>query len=263
MSLVYLTLSVFLVLYCSAPSPSIAGPYIEFGTGVTTRGVVEEGFTGEGEATLVDPATGVQEGNVDSTRILAEFGWTFGDRVQLYGNIGGIDLKIDEFDNFGGDVDVMFGGGLKVNWYTSPNPSRFSAFTDVSALTFSAEDRISSTFVLDGVAGQESFSRVADEKIRWTEYTVKLGVSMVHPVLDRPYGGIRLSRVDGTDTVTFRPGRNFETADRRKLDLDEASNFGLFAGTMLFFDQEEKAGVNLEISLIDEASFSAMFRLNF
>jgi hypothetical protein len=232
---------------------------------VTTRSVAEEGLTAEGETTLVDPATGVQEGNVDSTRVLAEIGWTFGDRVQLYGNVGGVNLRGGAaFDDFRGDVDVMLGGGLKVNWYTSPSPSRLSAFTDFSALTFNAEDRIASNFVFDGTTGEESFvRRVADEKIRWTEYTVKLGVSMVHPVLDRPYGGIRLSRVDGSDTVTFRPGAGFETADRRKLDLEETSNFGLFAGTTLFFDQQEKAGINLEISLIDEASFSAAFRLNF
>ena len=86
---------------------------------------------------------------------------------------------------------------------------------------------------------------------------------MVHPVLDRPYGGIRLSKVDGSDTVTFRPNQMFGTADRRTLDLEEDDNFGLFAGTTLFFDQAEKAGINLELNLIDEFSFNAAFRFSF
>ncbi len=85
---------------------------------------------------------------------------------------------------------------------------------------------------------------------------------MVHPILDRPYGGIRLSKIDGSDTVTFRPTEMFETA-RRKLDLEEDDNFGLFAGTTLFFDPQEKAGLNLELNLIDEFSFNAAFRFNF
>ena len=249
------TLAALFFLCFIVPHPSFAGPYIEFGVGVNTRDVVEEGLTEEGETTLVDPATGVQKGNADSTRVMAEIGWNFGERVQLYGNVGGIDLKIDEFDDFNGDLDIALGGGVKVNWYTSPGPSRLSVFTDFGALTFNSEDTISTRF-------QDSF-RVADEKIRWTEYTLKLGVSMVHPVLDRPYGGIRLSKVDGSDTVTFRPDQMFGTADRRRLDLTEDDNFGLFAGTTLFFDPEEKAGLNLELNLIDEFSFVAAFRFNF
>ena len=263
MTFVRRTLAALLFLCFPLSNPSIAGPYIEFGVGASTRGAVEEGLTQEGETTLVDPPTGVQKGNAASTRVLTEIGWSFGDRVYLYGNVGGIDLKIDEFDDFNGDLDIALGGGAKVNWYTSPSPSRLSVFTDFSALTFKAEDTISTRFVLNGAAGPESFFRVADEKIRWTEYTLKLGVSIVHPVFDRPYGGIRLSKVDGSDTVTFRPDQMFSTADRRKLDLTEDDNFGLFAGTTLFFDQHEKAGLNMELNLIDEFSFIAAFRFNF
>ncbi len=256
------TLATLFFLCFTAPHFSVAGPYIEFGAGIHNRVMVEEGLTDEGKTALVDPATGVQKGNADSTRVMAEIGWNFGDRVQLYGNVGGIDLKIDEFDNFNGDFDLVLGGGVKVNWYTSPSPSRLSVFTDFGALTFSSEDTISTKFVLNEAAGPESFFRVADEKIRWTEYALKLGVSMVHPVLDRPYGGIRLSKIDGSDTVTFRPNEMFETT-QRKLDLEEDKNFGLFAGTTLFFDPHEKVGLNLELHVIDEFSFNIAFRLNF
>ena len=253
---------ILLLLFC--PDFVMAGgPYMEFGVGVSTRDVVEEGVTDEGETTLVDPGTGVQKGDADSTRILAEIGWNFGNRVEVYGQVGGVDLKINEFDDFNGDLDIALGGGLKVNWYTSPRPSRLAVFTDINALTFQSKDTVSSRFVVDGAAGPESFFRVADEKIRWTEYTLKMGVSMVHPILDRPYGGIRLSKLDGSDTVTFRADQRFSTADRRKLDLKEDKNFGLFAGTTLFFDQQEKAGLNLELNVLDEFSFIAAFRLNF
>ena len=265
MTFVRRTLATLLFLCFTAPYPSIAGPYIEFGVGIHTRDVVEEGLTEAGETTLVDPATGVQKGNADSTRVLAEIGWNFGDRVQLYGNVGGIDLKVDEFDDFNGDFDLALGGGVKINWYTSPTPSRLSVFTDFGALTFNAEDMISTCFGFDGPS-QDCPTinfRVADEKIRWTEYTLKLGMSMVHPILDRPYGGIRLSKVDGSDKLTFRPNADFPTADRRRLNLEEDDNFGLFAGTTLFFDQQERAGLNLELNLIDEFSFITAFRLNF
>ena len=263
MTLARCTLATMAFLGLSTPFPSAAGPYIELAVGVSTRDIVEEGLTQEGESTLVDPATGVQKGNADSTRALAEIGWNFGERVTLYGTVGGVDLKIDEFDDFNGDFDVALGGGVNVNWYTAPSPSRLSVFTDFSALTFRAEDTISARFVFDGVAGQESISRIADEEIRWTEYTVKLGVSMVHPVLDRPYGGIRLSKVDGSDTVTFRPTPGLQNADQRKLDLEEDNNFGLFAGTTLFFDQRERAGLNLELNLIDEFAFITAFQFRF
>jgi len=267
MTFVHRILATLLFLCFTAPYSSIAGPYIEFGVGVTTRDVVEEGLTEEGRTALVDPETGADKlksvGNADSTRVLAEIGWNFADRVQLYGTVGGVDLKIDEFDNFNGNINFALGGGAKVNWYTSPSPSRLSVFTDFSALTFKSEDTIATTFFPDGAADPVGFVGVADEKIRWTEYTLKLGVSMVHPILDRPYGGIRLSKVNGTDTVTFRSDQMFAPVEPRKLDLEEDDNFGLFAGTTLFFDQQEKAGLNLELNVIDEFSFIAAFRLNF
>ena len=98
MTLVRRTLAALFFLCFVVPHPSFAGPYIEFGVGVNTRDVVEEGLTPDGEATLFE---GVEKGNADSTRAIAEIGWNFGDRVQLYGNVGGIDLKIDEFNEIG------------------------------------------------------------------------------------------------------------------------------------------------------------------
>ena len=244
-----------LILCFFIPASSIAGPYIELGVGVTTRDVIEEGLTETGETILTDPPTGVGRGIADSTRSLSEIGWNFGDRVTLYGNIGAVDLKIDEFDDFNSDFEVALGGGAKINWYTSPGPNRLSLFTDFSVLTFSASDTVSGRF--------EDTFRVADEDIRLTEYTLKLGVSMVHPTLDQPYAGIRLSTINGSDTVSFRPDQNFSTAVTRKLDITEDDNFGLFAGTTFFFDQQEKAGLNIELNIIDEFSFITAFRLNF
>ena len=108
------TLSAFLFLLCFiSPYPSIAGPYIEFGVGVHSRDIIEEGFTDAGEI-ILDSATGVQKGSAASTRVLAEIGWKFKDRVELYGNIGGIDMNIDQFNDFKGDFDVALGGGAKV-----------------------------------------------------------------------------------------------------------------------------------------------------
>ena len=227
-----------LSLIIGVPGAWAAGPYIQLEAGVLSRDVVEEdpslvGFKFRGEAV--------------STRLMAKVGVELGELADLYVQGGGADLSVDEFNNYDGDLSGAYGGGVRLNLYRSPHRDRFTLFADFSALWFETDDRVETE-----ISGSRE---IVDETIEWNEYTALLGASGRYDGF-QPYGGIRLSWIDGTDKIR---SPDF-SAD---LDLEEDDNFGIFGGVDIFLDRTEKTALNFEVSLFDQDSFRAAIRREF
>jgi hypothetical protein len=233
-------------------------PYIQIGVGAFSRNIVEE-----------DTAiTGFKfKGTAGSTRLIAKAGLEVGGVVNLYVQGGGADLSIDEFDNYASSMKGMYGGGLRINLYQAPYRDGLKLFVEGNALRFTADDHVetvvSCTTEHSCPANTgNSFPLLADETIQWNEYTVLLGASSRYESLG-PYGGIRLSRVDGKDRIRTAPDSNFSNGFQANPDIKEDGNFGIFFGLDFFLDRSEKTALNFEVSLIDQDSFQAAIRRAF
>ncbi len=204
---------------------------LDFLTQIQTRDVVEKG------AALIDPKV---KGSADSTRLLIRGGFRPAPPIELYGLIGGADLSIDEFDGFDADMNVAYGGGIRLVPYPAPYPGALAFFVDAQYLQFTGKDH-----VLTDVGPQ-------DEEIRWKEYVAKVGLEADHDFF-RPYGGLRFSLMRGRDILSVS-GR---------LSLREDDNVGIFGGADIFLDSAKRAALNLEFSLFDVDSISVGLRLFF
>ena len=233
-------------------------PYFQIGAGAFSRDIIEE-----------DPAiVGFKfKGTAGSTRLIAKAGLEIGEVVNLYVQGGGADLSIDEFNTFNASMKGAYGGGLRINLYRSPYRDGLTLFVEGNALRFTAEDRVEIELACslnNGCPADTALflPRSADETIQWNEYTVLLGASGRYFNI-RPYGGVRLSRVDGKDRVRAAPDGNFTTPFQVDPDIKEADNFGIFFGLDVFVDRSEKTALNFEVSLIDQDSFQAAIRRAF
>ena len=233
-------------------------PYIQIGVGAFSRDIIEE-----------DPAiAGFKfKGAADSTRLIAKAGLEVGGVVNLYLQGGGADLSIDEFDNYDAPMKGMYGGGLRINLYRAPYRDGPTLFVEGNALRFTADDQVEIERDCTGIAGcpaspDNFFPTLADETIQWNEYTVLLGARGRYFDV-APYGGIRLSRLDGKDRLHAAADANFTTEFLANPDIKEDDNFGIFFGLDLFMDRSEKTALNFEVSLIDQDSFQAAIRRAF
>lgn len=235
-------------------APQIFGVTLGVETSITTRKVVEEdpvfaGFKVSGDAV--------------STRFLAKIGLRFFDRIEIYGTGGGTDLSISDFNGFDARPVSAYGGGIRIDLYQGPRPEGIKLFLDSNFLYFVTEDRIQ---ILDcpltSCLDSDLLPRMADEKIRWREGAISAGGSFRHDYFE-PYGGLRLSLVRGADILEVKEDANFPDPLNLKVDLDEDNNFGIFFGTNIYLDRNEKSAISLEFSAIDQFAFMAGFKVGF
>jgi hypothetical protein len=241
-----------------APAGKQIDPYFQIGVGAFSRDIVEE-----------DPSiTGFKfKGGAGSTRLIAKAGLEVGGVVNLYVQGGGADLSIDEFDNYDASMKGLYGGGLRINLYRSPYRDGVTLFIEGSYLRSTTDDRVEIEQDCTGLTGcpptpDNFFPTLADETIQWNEYTVLLGASGRY-FDTAPYGGLRLSKVDGEDRIRTAPDLNFSNGFQANLDIKEDGNFGIFFGLDFFLDRSEKTVLNFEVSLIDQDSFMAAVRRAF
>lgn len=240
-------------------APQIFGITLGVETGITSRDVVDKDF----------PSPGVNfQGNAVSTRFLAKIGLRFFDRIEIYGRGGGADLSISDFNDFDARVAPIYGGGVHIDLYQGPRPDRIKIFLDGSFLYFVTEDKIQIPDCPESIdlnhecEDAEIISRLADEKIRWREGAISAGGSFRHDYFE-PYGGIRLSSLRGEDELDTKPDINFSHLHHQDIDLDEDNNFGIFFGTNIYLDRNEKSAISLEVSAIDQFAFTAGFKVVF
>jgi len=175
-----------------------------------------------------------------STRMLAKLAVDLTPNFQIYGLIGGSDLRIDDFNGFNSDFGAAYGGGLRITVYPETFRVPVNLFFDGSFLRFRAEDTI-----FPGGSPQ-------DEEITWNEGVFKFGAAGRRGFLE-PYSGFRFSFVRGKDNL-----KGIET-----LDFHEDIAFGLFAGTDIYLDRFRQTALYIEGNIIDENSIAGGVKVRF
>lgn len=213
------------------PGGGVKGLFeLDLFTQVLTRRVVEE------------PTPGNKfKGDADSTRVLARLGIKPVKPLELYIQGGTANLNIDDFDGYRGDFSFAYGGGLNLTIYEKPGYNRFRLMLSGDALTFTTDDMVDNVDL-----------GLVKEEIRWVEYTAA-GIGTWRAQNWEPYIGLRFSWLDSTDNV--------KDPSAGKLDLEEDNNVGILAGANLFLDPKENVALNLEGTLIDQASFKIGLKL--
>lgn len=202
-------------------------------TQATSRRVVEE--VGPGEDF---------KGDADSTRVMVRLGVKPLRPLALYVQGGAADLRIHEFNGYRGDYSFAWGGGFMFRLYESPRPDRFRLSLFGDALTFTTEDKIMTTIQSEDV--------LVKEEIEWLEYTMG-GVGIWRIGNWEPYLGVRFSWLDSEDRI--------EDPRVGNISLEEDDNLGIVFGTDVYFDPRERMALNVEASLIDQASLKIGVKL--
>ncbi|HET6464033.1 MAG TPA: hypothetical protein VFH55_00295 [Nitrospiria bacterium] len=232
-------------------------PYFQMNVGVYSRDISEK------SSALVNFKV---NGTADSTRLIAKAGVNLGDILNLYLQGGAADLSIDEFDNYDASMSGAYGGGLRINLYQAPYRDGPKLFIDGSYLRYTTDDTVQTSQCASPPDCNSSTSiyqpRIVKDTIQWNEYTFLMGASGRYFEMG-PYGGIRLSKVDGKDRVRGAPDSTFPTYFQATADVKERDNFGIFFGTDVFLDRAGKTALNFEASLFDVYSFQAGIRTTF
>jgi hypothetical protein len=258
MKLVLITVAVLLPLVVGTSQARAVEPYLQIDVGVYSRDIVEKSSA---------LSTFKVKAIADSTRLIAKAGVNIGDVLNLYLQGGAADLQIDDFDNYDASMNGAYGGGLRINLYQEPYRDGLKLFVEGNYLHNSTNDQTQIARDCTGLSGCSSspdnfFPTIADETIQWNEYTFLMGASGRYFDMG-PYGGIRLSKVDGKDRVRAGPDSNFTTNFTATPDVKERDNFGIFFGTDFFLDRAGKTALNFEASLFDVYSFQAGIRTTF
>lgn len=180
-----------------------------------------------------------------STRLLAKLAVDLTPNLQIYGLIGGSDLRVDEFDGYSSDFGTAYGGGLRITVYPETFRVPVKLFFDGSFLRFHVEDTITPAF------GPRA-GLLTDDKITWNEGVLKIGVAGRHDFFE-PYGGVRFSIVRGQERLT-----GSET-----LDFNEDFVFGIFAGSDIYLDRSRQTAMFVEANIIDENSIAGGVKVRF
>jgi hypothetical protein len=258
MKQVLITAAVLLPLVVWASQARAVEPYLQFNVGVFSRDIVEKSSA---LSTFKVKAT------ADSTRLIAKAGVNIGDVLNLYLQGGAADLTVDDFDNYDATMNGAYGGGLRINLYREPYRDGLKLFVEGNYLHNSTDDQTQIYRDCSGLSACPALPNnfiptIANETIQWNEYTFLMGASGRYFDMG-PYGGIRLSKVDGKDRVRAGPDANFTTNFTATPDVKEQDNFGIFFGTDIFLDRAGKTALNFEASLFDVYSFQAGIRTTF
>lgn len=228
-------LSALLPVFAHAASP------VSFGVelAVVSRDIEEEG------ALLVGTGTGI----ADSTQLTARLGVQVAPTAILFGEFGVADIAIDEFDQYRSDVHPLYGGGARLVLFEGAYPEHLSVYSDVRVVRLKTDDQV--IVCVASCGGPTPVEALVDEEISWTEYGVSLGIRGRHQWW-RPFGGFRVSRLDGTDRV------GDVTADIREREM-----VGFFFGTDIWLGRDERAAITVQFSGIDENALRIGYKVAF
>ncbi|MEO5658035.1 MAG: hypothetical protein ABIO65_07035 [Nitrospiria bacterium] len=232
----------WLILTASASVAAADAPPVSFGVelGVVSREVEEE------------LPTGTTRGVVDSTRLVSRLGLQVAPVLLLFGEVGFADVAIEEFDDYRSDLHILYGGGARVILYDGAYPDRFMIYSDVKITRLQTDDRVTICTANCNDPVLLPTEAVTDEEIDWTEYAVSLGIRGGQEGF-RPFGGVRYSRLDGTDHIQ----------GEGTFDLRERTSLGFFLGADIFLDREERNAIMIQISGLDENAFRVGYKVSF
>ncbi len=232
----------------------MAAPPVSFGVeiGSVSRDIQEEGGV----------ALGTVSGVADSTRLTARVTLGLAPGLAIFGEAGGADLSVDEFNGYRSDMHVLYGGGVQ---FSAPEwRSRYRGaaafFSDFEVLRLATSDRVVTSVCVSGcqTTAPTLVNDVVDEYFDWTEYALRLGIKGRYQGF-RPFGGIRVSRLDGTDAIrSVSSGLLDERANVREQD-----SVGFFLGTDVLLDRDERTLITLQLSGVDENALRVAYKVLF
>ena len=229
-----------------------AASSVSFGMelGVVSRDIEEEGGL----------ALGTFEGVADSTRITARLSLGLAPGLDVFGEVGGADLAVDEFDGYRSDMHLSYGGGIRLSLAKPSFPQQPAVYADFRATRLATNDRL----VVEWCDNPSdplcptTTPRPSEEDLAWTEYAVGIGVRGVLQGL-RPFGGLQFSKLDGTDMVRSVDGTQLES----RAEVRESNSVGFFFGADFPLDRSEQSAITLKFSGIDENAFRVGYKVAF
>lgn len=234
------------------PAAAVTPPPVSFGIdmGLVSRDIEEEG-----------PSVGTVVGTADSARVTARLGLQVAPMLILFGDIGAADVAVDEFDFYHSDLGLFYGGGVRLILSPARYPYGISVYTDVTVSRLNTDDQV--TICLAACNTVAPVETLADEELAWTEYAVALGAKGRYENL-RPFGGLRVSKLDGSDrvrTVLLAPG----DPDYRDVQVDvrQRDPVGFFLGADILLDRDERSAITVQFSGIDENAFRIGYKVAF
>lgn len=234
------------------PAAAVSPPPVSFGVevGLVSRDIEEEG-----------PTLGTVVGTADSSRVTARLGLQVAPPLILFGDIGFADVAVDEFDFYHSDLELLYGGGVRVILSPASHPQGVSVYTDLTVSRLSTDDQV--TICLAACDTVTPTEELAQEELAWTEYAVAVGAKGRYENL-RPFGGLRVSKLDGRDhirTILLAPGDpNYVDA---KVDVRQRDPVGFFLGADILLDREERSAITVQLSGIDENAFRIGYKVAF
>jgi hypothetical protein len=249
----HLAVAVLLVLAVAAPAA--AAPPMSFGVelDLASRDIRYEDV-------IADP----NEGTADTTSITGQFAIGIVRGVSVFGEVGAADVAVDEFNWYQSAFNLTYGGGIRLSAPANRYGGSTLFFSELRARRVTSSDRlmvddICTDFCFDSDPNNDVLvSDVIDEDLDWWEYTIKVGVSGRYDNL-RPFGGLEVSKLDGTDSVDFV---NPALPDQ-DLDVRQSNSIGFFLGTDILLDRQGQSAVTIEMSAIDRYAFRVGFNVGF
>ncbi len=237
------------VLLASVAPAAAAPPPVSIGVelGVVSRDIEEEGGL----------ALGTFNGVADSTRITARLSLGLAPGLAVFGEVGGADLAVDEFEGYRSDMHASYGGGIRLSLANTNYPRQPMVYADFRVSRLSTNDQLFLDWC-DDLACTTVTTRPSKEDLAWTEYAVGLGVRGVLQGL-RPFGGLQFSKLDGTDVARTVDGSQREA----RAEVRESNSVGFFFGADIPLDRSEQTAVTLQFSGIDENAFRVGYKVAF
>jgi hypothetical protein len=201
------------------------------------------------------------EGTADTTSIAGQFAVGIVRGVSVFGEVGAADVAVDEFNGYQSAFNLLYGGGIRLSAPASRYAGSALLFSELHARHVTSSDRLA-TDVCTANCGDPNtevvVSDMVDEDLTWWEYTLKFGVSGRYTNV-RPFGGIEVSMLDGTDTVRSVSSGLLD----QELDIRESSSIGFFFGADILLDPQGQSAVTIEMSAIDQNAFRVGFNVGF
>ncbi|MFZ5875399.1 MAG: hypothetical protein ACOYXU_03210 [Nitrospirota bacterium] len=203
------------------------------------------------------------EGTADTTGITGQVAVGIVRGVSLFGEVGAADVAVDEFNGYQSSFNLVYGGGLRLSAPMNRYAGSALLFSELRARRITSSDQLmtlvctQNCFDADPNNDVES-SEAVDEDLDWWEYTIKVGVSGQYDNV-RPFGGIEVSKLDGTDSVDFVD----PTLSDQTLDVRESNSIGFFFGADILLDRQGQSAVTIEMSAIDRYAFRVGFNVGF
>jgi hypothetical protein len=242
--------TVLLVLGLAAPASAAPPASLGVELDMASRDIKEEGNN-------VDSVKGV----ADTTTMSGLFTVGIVRGLSLFGEVGAADVAVDEFDGYQSAFNPVYGGGIRLSAPANRYGGGVIFFSELRARHVASSDRVATTVCTANCTDPNTavfVSDTVDEDLKWWEYTVKLGASGRYSDV-RPFGGIELSKLDGTDTIKSVSSGLLD----QQLDVREANSIGFFLGADILLDPQGQSAFTIALDAIDRYAFRVGFTVGF